>query len=79
MFTFQVLNNEIDQNTNFAKCQMSFFGLTVNVSFREFTYKIFDPIVQTMVRNSIWHVTNLSFLASIFPSVTTTQNLAMEN
>ena len=41
--------------------------------------KMFDPVVQTMVRNSIWHVTNLSFLASIFPSVTTTQNLAMEN
>ena len=26
MFTFQFLNDKIDQNTNFDKCQMAFFG-----------------------------------------------------
>ena len=31
VFTFQFLNDEIDQNTNFVKCQMAFFGsITVN-------------------------------------------------
>jgi hypothetical protein len=33
VFTFQFLNDRIDQNTNFAKlvmCQMAFFGITVN-------------------------------------------------
>ena len=33
MFTFQsckFLNDKIDQNINFAKCQIVYFGITVN-------------------------------------------------